>query len=96
MADIKQCLYSLKDAAAVIIKDQGITEGHFELFIEFNVGVGNFGLSLESVNPSAVIGVQRIGISEVPNPTANSVDAAEINPKEKRKPVAKKFKNESN
>jgi hypothetical protein len=92
MAEIKQQFFSLKEAAAVLVKAQGYSEGYFELTIEFNVGIGNLGPNAESVAPSAIIGVQRIGLSEVPNPTANSVDAALVNPKGKKKSIPPKKK----
>ena len=73
-------MYSLSELAALLVKDQGIHEGHHELSVELQVGVGAVGPDEQSALPGAVIGVKSIGIRKVDTPNPLSVDAAKVNP----------------
>ncbi len=69
---------SLKELGAVLVRHYGLKEGLYEPMVQFMIGTGNVGPSPESVAPSAVVGVSKIGLFRVFAPTVNTVDAAQI------------------
>jgi hypothetical protein len=68
----------LKDLAAVLVHHYGIKEGLYEPMVEFTIGVGSMGPTPESVSPSAIVSISRIGLLKVERETPNSVDAASL------------------
>jgi hypothetical protein len=70
----------LKDLAALLVRHYGLKDGTYEPMVEFMIGTGNMGPSPDTIVPSAIIGVSKVGLVKVPNPTPNSVDAAKANP----------------
>ena len=74
---------SLRDLTGVLINYYGIHEGHFELLVEFQFGLGAVGPDPAALIPGAMIGVSRIGLvpSKADGPT--TVDAAIVNPVKK-------------
>jgi hypothetical protein len=80
---------SVRDLTELLIKHYGINEGKFDLSIEFRIGTGLAGPTLESSFPSAFIGVSKIGIVPVTEETAITVDAAVVNPMKPKKPRKK-------
>jgi len=61
-----------------MIRDQGIKEGHWMLTLEFGL-VGTYaGPNAEDIFPSAIIPVQKFGITRLESPTPISVDASKI------------------
>lgn len=72
---------SLIEITEVLIKHHGYHEGVFNLAVEFQIGVGNFGPDPSMPAPGAVLGVTRIGLGPAPTPPNNaSVDASIVNP----------------
>lgn len=74
---------SMRDLAGVLIRHYGIHEGHFDLLVEFQIGMGAVGPDPTALSPGAMIGVSRIGLmpSKADGPT--TVDAAIVNPAKK-------------
>lgn len=86
MAETTQVMYSLKELAELLVKERGFHEGHYELSIEFQVAIGAFGPTPDAVAPSALLGVSKVGISKVPQPTPLSINAATVSPAQKKPP----------
>ncbi|HSI24782.1 MAG TPA: hypothetical protein VK952_04095 [Methylotenera sp.] len=82
-------ILSLKELATLLVKNFGLTEGLFDLSIEFQIGVGGVGPDPATLIPGATIGVSKIGLQSTNEKRADTVDAAEVNPK---KPIRKKTK----
>lgn len=80
-----QPIYSLsiKELTELLIKTNGIHEGKFELSVEFQIGVGVVGPSPETVVPGAMVGVNRVGLTQSIVEGPNTVDASLVNPKSK-------------
>lgn len=74
---------SMRDLAGVLVKHYDLHEGHFDLLVEFQIGMGAVGPDPTALTPGAMIGVSRIGLmpSRVDGPT--TVDAAIVNPAKK-------------
>lgn len=77
----QQIVYSHKDLITLLLKDQGIHEGMYDISIELQIAVGGFGPTPEQVLPGAMLGVSRIGIAKAHQVGPNTVDAAVVNPK---------------
>lgn len=90
MADNKQFMYSHQDLAKILIKESGIHEGTWSVAIEFKMAATMVGEDAESVLPSGVVGVSRIGIQETSSENVLAVDAAVVNPRPITRPATRK------
>lgn len=69
-----------REIVGLMLKSQGIHEGHWVLVVRFSTTAVNSGLNGGEVLPSAIVQVQQLGLEQVSEPTAASVDAAIVNP----------------
>ncbi len=82
MPESRQITFSYQELAEILIRQQGVREGLWGVYVELGIGGANISLGpgMEAV-PTAVVPLQRIGIqkfdTEVPGLT---VDAAKVNP----------------
>ncbi len=77
--------YTHKELTTLLIKHEGIHEGHWAIQVEFGLGAGNFPLgapdkSTIELTPAAIVGVTKIGIRRQDEPNPLTVDAAQVNP----------------
>ena len=77
---------TIKEVIAVLIRHHGFHEGKFDLFMEYQFGVGAFGPTQESVAPGVVVGLTKLGLTQSHQPGPLTVDAAEVNPKSPQRP----------
>jgi len=84
--------FSLVEMTEILIKNQGLHEGLYNLSVQFQIAVGAVGPSPELICPGAMMGISRIGLSKTEEGKENihTVDAAEVNPAPKKR--AKKTK----
>lgn len=82
MAEATQFQYKHRDLLVLMLRDQGVHEGHWILMAQFGFGAMNAGLTEggTDVSPSAIVAVQALGCQRVQEPTPFSVDAAVVNP----------------
>ncbi len=80
MADATQYLYKLKELTVLMLKDQKIHEGHWQILVNFGFGAANVGPNEAEMAPAAMVPVMGVGVQKVPEKTPLSVDAAEVNP----------------
>ncbi|MBA3016363.1 MAG: hypothetical protein KKD63_15880 [Proteobacteria bacterium] len=87
--------FSLIELTKILIKNQGIHDGLYNLAVQFQFAVGAIGPSPDSICPGAMIGLSRIGLAkiEVEKENINTVNAATVNPEPKKR--AKKTKDAS-
>lgn len=74
---------SMRDLASVLVKHYGLTEGIYDLVVEFQIGIGAVGPDKDSLLPGAMIGVSKVGLVPTTKQGPNTVDAALINPTKK-------------
>lgn len=79
MAETKQIAFTHKEVVEALLKQQGIHEGIWSLYVEFGLGAVNVGGSEDSVLPAAIIPVVKIGIQKADKVNNLSVDAAQVN-----------------
>lgn len=82
--------FSLTELTELLIKQQNLHDGLYNLTVQFQIAVGAVGLEPATLYPGAMIGVTRIGLTKTEKPSAHTVDAAKVNPAPKKK--AKKDK----
>ena len=81
MPDVNQITFQHKELVELMLKHQGIVEGHWILSVNFGLGAGNIGESPErpeSISPAAFVIVQSIALQRVPGAQPNSFDAGTL------------------
>lgn len=69
---------SLKELGTMLIKHYGITEGKYEILVEFMIGMGAVGPTRENRLPGAMIGLNKIGLVKVDQDGPLTINAEEI------------------
>ena len=88
MAEPSQFTFSLVEATEALIKKQGLHEGKWVLAIEFAVNIAMLGTGPTDVKPGAMILAHGLVLQRATDPGSPVnlvVDAAQINPPEKKK-----------
>ena len=80
---------TLKELAAVLVRHYDLHEGEFDLLVEFQIGVGAVGPDPAAPSPGAMIGVSKVGLMPAHAKGPSTVDAAQINPKPRRRGKAR-------
>jgi hypothetical protein len=83
MAETSQISFSFQEVAEALIKKQGLREGLWGVFIKFGMQATNVGLSDNDLRPAAIIPIMEIGLQRFDKKSNLTVDAAEVNPKQK-------------
>jgi len=74
---------SLKEVGTLLVKHYGLHQGLWDIALEFQVGVGQFGMAPDQVPlPGAMFRISKIGLTQAqsPQPGPFTVNAAEVNP----------------
>ena len=87
MPETTQIVYSHKELTELILRDRGITSGHWAIYITFHLVGANLGLEEGDLKPVAITFVDTIGVNRVPEPTPLSVDASKLG---ERRPVSRR------
>lgn len=80
MAQAAQIVFSHKEVVEALIKQQGIHEGIWGLWIKFGIQGANVGMGSTNLVPAAIVPVLEIGLQKFDGVSSLSVDAAEVNP----------------
>ncbi len=79
MAEATQIEYSLREVAELIVRDRGIKEGHWMIWLKFAHTAANISLeNKDDINPVVMSRVMALGIQRVDLPSRISVDASEL------------------
>jgi len=81
MPETTQIAYKHRELVEMMLKDQGIHEGIWALFVKFGLAAQNIGSSDADLNPTAVVPILEIGLQKFEKETNISLDAAKVNPK---------------
>lgn len=74
-------MLDMKSLVELLIRHFGHHEGHFEATIQLAVALGPVSPGPGATPmPGAIFGVNGVGVRRLAEPTANSVDAAAVNP----------------
>jgi len=85
MPEVNQYTLNSKELATAIVKELGVHEGKWMLIVSFGFTATNAGPEGGELIPSAILGVQRIGIQRADqnSPPSLVIDAAVVNPPDK-------------
>jgi hypothetical protein len=81
MPETSQIVFSHKELVELMLKQQGIHEGIWGIFVKFSLGASNVGPTQSDLLPAAIVAINEIGLQKFEQETNISVDAAKINPK---------------
>lgn len=72
---------TLKELAELLVKHYRLTEGKFDLLVEFQFAAGQFGPDPSHLSPAMMVGVSKLGLIPSPQDGPLTIDAAVVNPK---------------
>ncbi len=68
---------SIQELGKVLAKHYGLTEGKYDVVIEFAIGMGAIGPTPETRVPGAMVGVRKIGLIPTETVTPLTIDLSE-------------------
>lgn len=80
MPEANQILFSFKELAALMVKNQDINEGYWGIYVRFGISAANAGPSDADLKPTALVPVVELGLQKFDQLNNLSVDAAKVNP----------------
>jgi hypothetical protein len=86
MPELEQITYTHHELTKVLLRDQGITSGHWGVYLKFRFEGGNFALAEDMMRPGAVTLIESIGIQRLPENSPLAVDASTLAAEPQRKP----------
>jgi hypothetical protein len=81
MAEPTVIKFSFQELVTLMVKQQGLKEGHWGLFVRFGISAINIGESEQVVFPAAIVPLMEVGLTKYDAPSPLSVDAATIEQK---------------
>jgi hypothetical protein len=78
MAEAKQIVFSHAEVAEALARLYGLTEGLWQLYMEFAIAGANVGAGPMELNPAAIVPVVKFGLLRVEEPTNLTVDASKL------------------
>lgn len=83
MPETTQIVYSHKELTELILRDRGITSGHWVIYMTFRLVGANVELEAGDLKPVAMTFVESIGVNRVSEPNPLSVDASKLRGKKR-------------
>ena len=80
MAEASQIIFSYKEVVAALLKQEGIHDGFWGIFVKFGISGANIGESDDTLKPAAIVPVLALGLQRFDKINNLSVDAAVVNP----------------
>ncbi len=76
-----QIIFSYQELAETLVRQQGIHEGLWGIYVEFNITATNLNGPEGNIVPAAIVPVQKVGIQRFDTEIEGlTVDAAVVNP----------------
>ena len=80
MGEANQITFSYKEVVAALLKQEGIHEGFWGIYVKFGISGANIGGSDDTLTPAAIVPVLALGLQRFDKINNLSVDAAVVNP----------------
>lgn len=81
MAEAQQIYaFTYKELAEALVKQQGIHEGLWGVYVKFGINATNIGPTPNDIVPAAIVPILEIGIQRFKEENNLTVDAAIVNP----------------
>lgn len=71
--------FTYKEVAEALVKEKGIREGLWGVYIKFGISGTNIGPNVNDMRPAAIVPILEIGIQKFKEESNLTVDAAIIN-----------------
>lgn len=81
MAELKTIAFDHREVVEALIKKQDLHEGIWQLYLEFGLGGVNVQTGEGQVSPSAIVTINKIGLTKVDVETPIALDASKVNPR---------------
>ena len=79
MAETSQLVFKHPELARILVEHEGITEGHWGVFLKFGLGAGNVpGPDGSTLIPAAIVPVIEVGIQKFSEPNSLTFDASTL------------------
>ena len=78
MPESKQAIFTYRELAEMMVRQLGISDGLWGIYIKFGIAAANAGPGPEELRPTAIVPVLEIGIQRMDEPSNLTVDAAEV------------------
>ena len=65
MAETTQIIFSYKEVAEALLKQQGVHEGVWGIYIKFGIKAANVGETSEDLRPTAIVPILEIGVQRL-------------------------------
>ena len=75
MPENTQIEYTLRELTEVMVRDQGLTDGHWQLVVRFSFAAATIDVPGEGLAPTVMSRVQSVGLARVAEPNPLSVNA---------------------
>lgn len=92
MAEPSQIIFTYKEVAEALVKQQGLHDGIWGLFFKFGIQGANMGPNDTDLKPTVVVPILEVGLQKFDKENNLSVDAAKVNPQ----PIVAKVRQRSN
>jgi hypothetical protein len=76
-----QIKFTHKELVTALIRQQGIHEGIWGLYVQFGLGATNTGPTPDDILPSAIVPILWMGLQKFDRESNIAVDASKVNPK---------------
>lgn len=74
---------SLEDLAVLLVKHYGLSEGTYDLLLQYQIGTGAVGPDKDHLVPGVMMGVSHVGLAPSTKSGPSTVDASLVNPTKK-------------
>ncbi len=84
MAKAKQYIFSYQEVAEALVKQSGLREGLWGIYVKFGIQAANLGSPGTQLVPAAVIPILNLGLQRFEEENSLTVDASKVNPPKKQ------------
>lgn len=78
MSEVSQFSFPLTEVAALLVKKEGIKEGHWMIGVNFAIAVATAGPDKDRVRPSALVSVDNLVLTKVVEPGPLTINAEDV------------------
>lgn len=82
MPEPSMVLFSFQELAEMMVKQQGIHDGLWGIYVRFGIGAANAADATGLFSPTALVPVKEIGLQRFEEASNLTVDASKVNPRQ--------------
>jgi hypothetical protein len=78
-------VYDFKEVTEALLRQEGISDGLWNVYIEFGIAAANMGPTPQDIRPAAIVPIMKIGIVQTNDRSNLTVDASTLGVRKERK-----------